>query len=816
MVGELPLISRFRDRQRKRCSAAIFSLTLIFLHTFPPMGCAQGSSELTLQVVTQSGAALDSEGSFSRFGDMALNDAEQIAFIAGEGSGVYLQWGDSVSPLAVATQKVPGRDPLFFDLFTAVAMNNRGDVAFVASFFGSRRGAGVFLYHAETKEIRLIVSSGDRVPGPVFASFQDFLNVFVNDTGDIAFTGLFRDTDVGAFFFSAGTLKPIAVLNMPAPAIVGGQFTAASVQELAPDGTVLIQAGVQGGQASSGLFLFRGGTWSTAVVAGQSAPGTGGRFSRFGNATLISTSGEVAFEGAVVGGQVAGGIFATSNGIAQPILLGGRPIPAAGQRRIVSFSPVRSNLLGQWAVQVTFDDQARGIFLFRQDAPNLVVWSARAMTGGGARRFIPTGDLALNASGILAFVGETAQPTTEGIYLWNAGQIRAAVTSGTTIPAPRHLRLSTDVGLGDDGGVSFVAGMSGNGLGIYRATEQGVNPWILPGQSAPGTNGGIFLALGETPSLRYRIAGQSRLAFTARITGGTAAMGVFRVSGETIEAVALADQPVPGLTRATFRSFGHAVVNSAGAVAFTCSIDQNETEQEAVILALPNKPLQVIAVTPQLVPGTSQRFALLASKDLWINDRGDLVFTAELDDASEAVLLYSNGRTRIIARSEQPAPGTSGEALGTFGSVMINNQGVIVFDSVFISEERSGVFISVQNQLHVVALSGMMAPGTDGEVFRRFARPAVNDRGDVAFYARWGAVGRGIFLLTDGRLIPVALSGQPLPVDESKRFTEFYGLALNDRGDIAMMAALDFAPFPSVLVVGRVTSTPPSHEVSPK
>jgi hypothetical protein len=110
----------------------------------------------------------------------------------------------------------------------------------------------------------------------------------------------------------------------------------------------------------------------------------------------------------------------------------------------------------------------------------------------------------------------------------------------------------------------------------------------------------------------------------------------------------------------------------------------------------------------------------------------------------------------------------------------------------------------------------MMAPGTNDEVFRGFARPAVNDRGDVAFYARWGTVGRGIFLLTDGRLIPVALSGQPLPTDESKRFTEFYGLALNNRGDIAVMVALDFAPFPSVLVAGRVIPTPPSHEVSPK
>lgn len=794
---------------------AIISLVLVLLPS-PPSGCAQAPPKAALEVLAHTGALLDSRGTFSQFGDIALNDAGHLAFIAGDGTGLYLQSHGFLRPIAVTTQQVLGHDVLFFDRFVTLAVNNRGDIAFVASFFGSQRGVGIFFYRAETTQINRIVSSGDRVPGPVFASFQDFLNVFLNDKGEIAFTGLFRDTDVGAFLFSSGTIHPVAVANMAAPATVGGQIAVASVQALAPDATMLIQAGIHGGQAPSGLFLVRAGTWSTAVVAGQVAPGTGGRFSRFANATLISTTGEVAFEGAVIGGQVAGGIFTTSSGATQLILPGGRPMPAAGGRRIVSFSPVRSNLLGEWAVHVIFDDRTHGIFLFRQGAANLVVWSAQALSGSFARRFIPTGDIALNASGVLAFAGETAQPTTVGIYLWSAAQIRSAITSATTIPAEGRLRLSSDVGLGDDGSVSLTAEMSGNGLGIYRASEHRLNPLVIPGQSAPGTSGGIIVAVSQSPSWRYRIAGQDRLAFVGRLTDGTDLMGVFRISGEATEVIALTNQSVPGMTRATFQSFGHAVANSSGAVAFTCSINQNGTEQEAVVIASANKSLQVIAATPQLVPGTNRRFALLAPKDLWLNDRGDLVFTAELDDASEAVLLYSGGRTQIIARSEQPAPGTTGETLGTFGSVMISNNGIIVFDSVFTSEEGGGVFVFAQNQLRAVAVSRIVAPGTDGEVFRRFARPAVNDRGDVAFYARWGAVGRGIFLFSEGRLMPVVLNGQPLPTDGSKHFAEFYGLALNNRGEIVTSAALDFSPFPSVVVVGRVnpssllTQAPPN------
>jgi hypothetical protein len=89
---------------------------------------------------------------------------------------------------------------------------------------------------------------------------------------------------------------------------------------------------------------------------------------------------------------------------------------------------------------------------------------------------------------------------------------------------------------------------------------------------------------------------------------------------------------------------------------------------------------------------------------------------------------------QVIARSGQPAPGATEETLGTFGSVMINNQWAIVFHSMFSSGEGGGVFVFAQNQLQAVALTRMPAPGTDGDVFRSFGRPAINDQGEVAFY----------------------------------------------------------------------------------
>jgi hypothetical protein len=774
---------------------------LAFLSVSASPLLAQPWPEIRFQTVVRTGSSLEIEGPFAQFGDIATNTTGQMAFVAGNGSGLYLQSQGSVRVLALATDEVPGHKGAFFDRFTAVDLNNRGDVAFVASFFGSQQGVGLFLYRAESASISRIAASGDRVPGPVFALFQDFLNLFVNDNGDIAFSGQFRDTDVGAFLFSGGTVQAVAVANMDAPGTGGGKFVVASVQCFADDGTIAVLAGLRGGQASSGLFLYRGGALSAAVIEGQSAPGTGGRFIRFSRAALISPSGDLAFEGSVVGGQIAGGIFVRSNGAIQLVVPGGRPIPAAGQRKVASFSTLTGNPRGEWAAEATFDDQTRGIFFFHQNRLDLAVFSAQTVSGSMARRFIPTGDISLTTEGALAFVGETAEPTTVGIYVWTAGQLRAAVTSALLIPAPRRLRLSSDLGLADDGTLSFTAQMSGNGIGLYQVSEQTISPLLRMSQPAPATNGGLFADLTETPSLRHRLAGQNRLAFPAVLVGERVSMGVFRISPSTLEAIAVTNQSVPGLTRATFSRFTHAVANASGAVAFTATIDQNGSEQEALVLATPTKSLQVIAVTPQPVPGTNRRFALLATKDFWLNDRGEIAFTAELDDVSEALLLYSGGRTRVIARSGQPAPGATEETLGTFGSVMINNQGAIVFDSIFSSGEGGGVFVFAQNQLQAVALTRMPAPGTDGDVFRSFGRPAINDQGEVAFYARWGSVGRGIFLFTGGSLTAVLLSGQPLPTDDSKRFTEFFGLALNNRGDVAVAATVNFEPSASVIVL---------------
>jgi hypothetical protein len=271
-----------------------------------------------------------------------------------------------------------------------------------------------------------------------------------------------------------------------------------------------------------------------------------------------------------------------------------------------------------------------------------------------------------------------------------------------------------------------------------------------------------------------------------------------RTSAGALQSVALTGQAAAGLAGTTFGDFGQVVASNSGAVVFSCFVKQGSNEKEAIILWL-NRKNQIVAVQGQTAPGSGgSQFESFVSKDLWINDAGDVAFIAQLDDGREGVFVHSNNRVSLVALSEQVAPGAGGHAFGTFGSVMINNQKRIVFDSDFF-DEGGGVFLCANDQITVVAISGGVAPGTNGRSFTYFRRAAINDLGNVVFFAYWGDAGRGIFSFSNNALAPVALSGQLVPGASGSRFFDFYGLSLNDRGDVAFTAALDSSSLPSTI-----------------
>jgi len=101
------------------------------------------------------------------------------------------------------------------------------------------------------------------------------------------------------------------------------------------------------------------------------------------------------------------------------------------------------------------------------------------------------------------------------------------------------------------------------------------------------------------------------------------------------------------------------------------------------------------------------------------------------------------------------------------------------------------LFGAIPPEIRVVALTGESAPGTGGQNFSSFTYqlPPVVGSGDVAFAAKFGTSGEGIWRGRAGEeMTPIALTGQDVPDIFGASFSQFSEPAINRSGDLSFRA----------------------------
>jgi hypothetical protein len=263
-----------------------------------------------------------------------------------------------------------------------MAVNNRADVAFIASITGGRALGGVFM--AATGGISTIVALGDATP--LGGQFGDFVPSVADDLAD---DSLF----------------------------------------LNDAGTIAFGATVVGGSAPSGLFVARtDGQIQTAVAAGDEAP-VAGRFTTL-RLRAMNELGHIAFTASLSGGQE--GLFVSANGVIQTVAASGDPVPNGGT--FASFEAARLNQAGDVAFVAEVvpqpDSRVRdqGIFLFTGGRLSKIVreseWSP---IGGRFHEIDLLGGPALGEQGDVAFAADQRTVT---IYRTNQGTVEVVARGG--------------------------------------------------------------------------------------------------------------------------------------------------------------------------------------------------------------------------------------------------------------------------------------------------------------------------------------------------------------------------------------------------
>jgi hypothetical protein len=208
-------------------------------------------------------------------------------------------------------------------------------------------------------------------------------------------------------------------------------------------------------------------------------------------------------------------------------------------------------------------------------------------------------------------------------------------------------------------------------------------------------------------------------------------------------------------------------------------------------------------------------FIVLA--DPALNDRGDIAFGAETTarGAAQALYLRHDGRiTTLVAVGRRVS---TGGALSTLSDVVLNNRGTVIFlGRTTDRAARLGIYAARNGAVVPIAVTGLSAPA--GGVFTDFANPTINDRETIAFVGRTNGTGQeGIFTSSEGTMTTAVMGGWPAPTGGLFEFFLDGSPALNNRGQIAFVAATTEHSTQGVYVLseGRIAPVVTTDDTAP-
>lgn len=321
-----------------------------------------------------------------------------------------------------------------------------------------------------------------------------------------------------------------------------------------------------------------------------------------------------------------------------------------------------------------------------------------------------------------------------------------------------------------------------------QALTVSIAPVALRGQVAPGTVGATFNRFGD-PAMN----GEGTVAFAADLSGGDAAGRRSRAIFTSAGLAARGGDVAPGLGGVALNGPDDPVVDGSGAVVFGTGLvgtGVNGTNNTAIVAGG-----SIVARKGAPAPGTAGAVFSAFIGQPAVSDGGVVAFQARLSGgdavgpANEGLFAGSD----LVARRGGAAPGTAGALYDSFGAPAINAAGQLAHVAGLRGGDTTNTTnIAVFAAWSLVAREGDAAPGTAGARFADFDDPALNAAGQAAFAATLlggdttPARNRAVF--SRGAL--VAREGDTAPGTAGARFLDFASPALNDRGETAFFAYL--------------------------
>jgi len=272
-----------------------------------------------------------------------VNARGQVAFYATvlhgpAREGIFLADAGQVAKVAAFGDSLPGGGTLAeFGAHPLPALNNAGHVAFAAQVAGGRATEGIFLAGADG--LQAIALAGDDAPGVPAGVLVGFDAPALNDNGELAFVAsVRRERDLlDVLYYWNGRRLQRLVAERELLLRIGGTMDQIGDPALNNSGVVAFPAAIFKGPALGGIFVAGARPLRLLVRAGDQAP-DGAMILRFSERVAIDEAGEIAF-GAHLGknGATREAVLRTGMEGLTEVAVDGAPAPGGG--RYAGFGP---------------------------------------------------------------------------------------------------------------------------------------------------------------------------------------------------------------------------------------------------------------------------------------------------------------------------------------------------------------------------------------------------------------------------------------------------------------------------------------------
>ncbi|HYK90500.1 MAG TPA: choice-of-anchor tandem repeat NxxGxxAF-containing protein [Acidobacteriota bacterium] len=242
-----------------------------------------------------------------------------------------------------------------------------------------------------------------------------------------------------------------------------------------------------------------------------------------------------------------------------------------------------------------------------------------------------------------------------------------------------------------------------------------------------------------------------------------------------------------------FSSVGRPAINNLGDIAFRADLSGTGLHSGIFHVASGMTPTNV-ALFGDTIANVPQQLTDFGNPVL--NDTRQIAFNARIGDGydNQGVFLKTTSGITPIARTGESAagtPSTFGNRFCTFG-LALNNSGIVAFEATLQgSVAGDGVFKYSNGKIDPVAVTGQAAPGTQGGLFSRFTGLSMNQSGQIAFVATLdsGGATQGVFLASSAGITAIALHGQTIPNDADAIDTILQP-SIDDLGNVAFVDSI--------------------------